>query len=547
MLERKRLHISPFNPELLPIILPAPILEHVSNISFHALQTFPDRNYGYVDLPVVEADKVKKKFHGSILKGSKMRVEVARPEKARNPPEGDGLNSEHDASKVATKKGKRKPERADGVIPGFELPEGRKVQRGWTEPAGTSKASKTSKTQANTSKKKLKSKSKFTDGEECLFKTKLPPNASELGKSSAPEGKARKRKRGDVGREVVVHEFSNTTKHATFLKEIQSGTSKKSASEYIEGRGWVDEDGNTVESEPSKRRTRSASRKGKLPKASNESTEVESPDVGRTGGNSSMRSTSPIATLGRELDDETSSSGTSSSSENDEESTGLPKGSPVAENHNQEERDVESGIDDDVTSKTQAVSLSNTPAPEVHPLEALFKRPKAAASSTPRKPALELSTSFKFFGESPNEQPENPSFLMPQTPFTQQDFRARRQRSAAPTPDTAAPGKTFGDVWRNERGGAMNEEGANSEDDDDEPKASFESGPQKSDSPSPNHRTQKTQDEETTGGTAKESEFDKWFWEHRGDNNRAWKRRRRETAREKRKEDNKNRSTRTRE
>ena len=38
-----------------------------------------------------------------------------------------------------------------------------------------------------------------------------------------------------------------------------------------------------------------------------------------------------------------------------------------------------------------------------------------------------------------------------------------------------------------------------------------------------------------------ESEFSKWFWEHRGETNRAWKRRRREAAKEKRQKDKKDR------
>jgi len=38
-----------------------------------------------------------------------------------------------------------------------------------------------------------------------------------------------------------------------------------------------------------------------------------------------------------------------------------------------------------------------------------------------------------------------------------------------------------------------------------------------------------------------ESDFAKWFWEHRGETNRAWKRRKREAVKEKRKGDNKRR------
>lgn len=496
-----------------------------------------------------------------------MRVEVARPEKARNTSERDAVEPERESSSQTKKKGKRKVD--DDVIPGFELPEGRKVQRGWTEPAMTSKDSKKSKTAAEKSKKKSsKAKSTFSDGPECLFKTKLPANALDLGKASAADGKVRKRKRGESGRDVVLHEFANTTKHATFLKESQGETGKKSASEYIDEQGWVDEDGNTVEPEPPTRRTRSASSKGKKLRSNNERTERVSSVMEKTGDVSSMGIMSPEATVGRELDDETSSSGTSSSSENDSESDESPKpSSGSAENRNLEENEIRSPIDDDVTSQTQAISISNTPAPEVHPLEALFKRPKTAASSTPKKPTLELSTSFSFFGDSRNGEAENPAFLMPQTPFTQQDFRARRQRSAAPTPDTAAPGKTFGDVWT--RGGRIsendNDDNDNDNDDsdsDDELDAEADTEPQpphhhhqKSVSPSPNTRARTRtepllpEDQEPINDAnvndpeqETETEFQKWFWEHRGENNRAWKRRRREAGKEKRKEDNQNRT-----
>lgn len=558
MLERQRLHISPFNPELLSIILPAALLERATNISFHTLQTFPDRNYGYVDLPIVEADKVKKKFHGSILKGSTMRVEVARPEKARNTSEEDVIEPERDSNPKAKKKGKRKANKGDGVISGLELPKGRKVKRGWTEPAITAKGSKASKGAVERSKKKSsKAKSAFSDGPECLFKTKLPPNAPGLGESSATSGKARKRKRGESGRDVLVHEFSNTTKHATFLKESQGDSGKKKAIEYIDGKGWVDEDGNIVESGPPTRRTRSASGKGKVSQLGDQIADIASSVEVKMADVPSLQSENLGATVNKDRDDEaSSSSGASSGSEKDSETDESPNpSSRSAENPKPEESDIHSPMDEDKTSQTQAKSVSKTPsASEVHPLEALFKRPKTGASTTPKKPTLELSTSFTFFGESPNGEPENPLFLMPQTPFTQQDFRARRQRSAAPTPDTAAPGKTFGDVWT--RVGRSGESDDNDEDDDDEDdekqEAGAESGspPKKSESPSPNGLA-KPQNQESSGrANSQETEFQKWFWEHRGENNRAWKRRKREAAREKRKENNKNRlhnrNTRTR-
>ncbi|KAL2056527.1 hypothetical protein ABVK25_002921 [Lepraria finkii] len=116
---------------------------------------------------------------------------------------------------------------------------------------------------------------------------------------------------------------------------------------------------------------------------------------------------------------------------------------------------------------------------------------------------------------------------MPQTPFTQQDIRQRRQRSAAPTPDTAAPGKTFGDIWEG------TSDVSDDEDDmevDDTPKGKVKKG-----APEVKKGAPEVKEEQ------QESEFSKWFWEHRGETNRAWKRRRRETAKDKRQKDNKER------
>ena len=565
MLERQRLHISPFNLDLLSILIPAATLESAVNISFHALQTFPERNYGYIDLPITEAEKVKKKFHGSILKGSTMRVEVARPQKTRKTSEDDMVELDHGSNLKAKKKGKRKASKVDGVISGFELPEGRKVQRGWTEPANTSGGSKAPKTAVEKSKKKSsKAKSAFSDGPECLFKTNLPANTPGLANSSAADGKVRKRKRGERGRDVVVHEFSNTTKHATFLKESQGDAGNKNAFEYIDGKGWVDEDGNIVESGPPTRRTRSAVEKTKISRPSDESADGTSFAPGEMDELPSLQPKKAGETANEERDHESSSSKASSSSGKDSEGNESPiRSSGSAPNQNSEGSDIHSPMDGITTSQTRVISARISPAaPEVHPLEALFKRPKTDASNTPKKPTLELSTSFSFFGESPNGEPENPVFLMPQTPFTQQDFRARRQRSAAPTPDTAAPGKTFGDVWA--RAGRSNEsddyddgDDNNHDDDNDHNETQglgIETGSlheqKKSESPSPNKRA-KTQNSESTGeAKAEETEFQKWFWEHRGENNRAWKQRKREAAREKRREDNKNRlhnhNTRTR-
>ncbi|KAF6230995.1 hypothetical protein HO173_010695 [Letharia columbiana] len=540
MTGRKRLHISPLNAQLLPTVLPPSLLLQASNISYHTIQTFPEKDYGYVDLPELEADKLKKKLNGSVLKGSKMRVELARHEKdtteGRN---GLPVNSELTLSN-ASRRGKTKT-REEGVIPGYELPTERKVKRGWTEP--TSSDAKPTKLRKDRVVKKSRPKTTSLTGQaECLFKTTLPPNAS--GADAAKEGKAKKRKRGDSNRDVVVHEYSNTTKHASFLRDELGAEGKKIASEYIEGKGWVDEDGSTVEAEPEKRRS-----KVKIEEANEELT-VSKPRRSRRSSKLEVPLVEVTApkiqgVKGEPVDDETSSSGTSSDSESDSEversenppparkSTRASARKPKAKSKGLGISEAGDGeVEVDRVERLSITRSSATPPPvqepqsisapatdEVHPLEALFKRPNNAASHTPKKPNLEVSTSFNFFDPDVDEG-ESQTLLIPQTPFTQQDIRQRRQRSAAPTPDTAAPGKTFGDIWV----GTSDVSEVDGDDEEEDTAAG------------------KTEGVSTGSKDEKpETEFSKWFWEHRGETNRAWKRRRREAAKEKRQKDNKER------
>src|ERR1700761_4372335 len=128
--DRVRLHITPFNPEVVDKIIAPSIRPLASNISFHSLQTFPERGFGYVELPVMEAQKLKKKLNGSTLRGTKVRIEDAKPEKKRRG-EGDEEAEREQKARKTSKKEKKK--REDGVIPGHELEEGRHVKRGWTE------------------------------------------------------------------------------------------------------------------------------------------------------------------------------------------------------------------------------------------------------------------------------------------------------------------------------------------------------------------------------------------------------------------------------
>ncbi|KAK0508860.1 hypothetical protein JMJ35_009136 [Cladonia borealis] len=537
MTERKRLHITPLNPQLLPVVLPPPILQQSSNISLHTIQTFPDKNYGYVDLPELEAAKLRKKLHGSLLKGFKMRVEEARPKKDFGE---DDKSKEpgQNTPETITNRGKTAKAREEGVIHGHELHD-RKVKRGWTEPA--SSEAKPSKRRKEKSDKKSKPKaSSLTGNAECLFKTMLPPN-----KIPSDNAHIKKRKRGESNRQVIVHEFANTTKHANFLRDDSDATSKKRTSEYVEGKGWLDEDGNVVEAGPVLRRTKSK-RDGnndpplekpiKVP--SRRSSRLDTPSVVITVPKPRSTKSEPAV-----LDDATSSSGTSSTSESDNGDSVLESTpSPPRESRTRSEKQKRKSIGGATTgahgvevgsverlsitrsspSPPPAQDLDPISTPEnsgIHPLEALFKRPNTAASRTQKKPALEVSTSFNYLDPDADENGSQGT-LIPQTPYTQQDIRQRRQRSAAPTPDTAAPGKTFGDFWE-----GNSDISAGDEDMEIEGASKAES-----DEATPKKKRDHPQ-----------SEFQKRFWEQRGETNRGWKRKRREATKEKRHNANKER------
>ncbi|KAL2056528.1 hypothetical protein ABVK25_002922 [Lepraria finkii] len=311
----KRLHITPLNPETLSTVLPQSILQQATNVSFHTIQTFPEKNYGYVDLPEVEADKLKKKLHGSFLRGSKMRVEEARSKKApRVDDEDKALGLE--GSDTKTKRSRKVKVREEGVLPGHELQD-RKVTRGWTEP-GSSEAKPAKRSKEKADKKSKTKPASITGKAELLFKTTLPQNAISAGKIK--DGRVKKRKRGESSGEVVIHEFVNTTKHANFLRDESNTKGKNSASEYVEGKGWVDEDGKVVEAGPT-RRTKAKQDGSKDPRSKDESkppsrrsSRLELPSVQVTAPKTrNAKIETAVA------DDETSSSGSSSSSDSESE------------------------------------------------------------------------------------------------------------------------------------------------------------------------------------------------------------------------------------
>ncbi|KAL8731668.1 MAG: hypothetical protein Q9166_003247 [cf. Caloplaca sp. 2 TL-2023] len=538
MVETRRLYVSPLDPELLPIVLPGPLRDLASNISYHTLQTLEDKRYGYLDLPAPEADRLQKKLHGSILKGVKMKVEKARPEKVGTISEATQEESSRKNDPERKKRAKSKNE--DGVLPGLELPDGRKVKRGWTEPNAKEENKSTRRTKSE-SKDTVKKASAHTDGPECLFKARLPPNSSgnsALGPSAAT--KSKKRKRGESERDIVVHEFDKTTKQASFLREEKRSREKKPASSYVEGKGWLDQDGHIIEEERQTRRTmheahgaddedgKSVSAQDTVIKGTKTRAAGRSKKSGAVDKHRRAATQGPILNGASDIE----SGGTTTtlkvqSPPPDEQDEGSSKDGNSSEGGDSSEADDEVNTDQvralsiNRSSPTRPIETSK----DAHPLEALFKRPQTAASQTPRKPSLEVKTGFSFFGPDEDE-PGDITVAIPQTPFTQQDFQERRHRSAAPTPDTAAPGKTFfGRLWSQES------KGRDSVTDEDEAEEDSTSTPVAA-APSV---------EKEPEGEADESEFVKWFYEHRGETNRAWKRRRREAAKEKRQKENKRR------
>lgn len=506
----------------------------------------------------MEAQKIKKKLNGSILKGSKIRVEEARPEKRLQGSSQDEEDEKDSSGKRATKTAKieKKRKREEGVLPGFELPAERKVMRGWTDPTISAKESKAKKSgEDKRSRKENKAKavpSIFSGEAECLFRTKMPLNAADKSSSNIKSAeKSKKRKSGQAKREIVVHEFANNTKHPSFLRNNNDTNGKKPVAEHVDGKGWVDEDGSVVEPTPDTERVPRMNQSAMKTRQGPSSREEVSEAVAVQEYRMPKEQTSMVQ------GDDTSSSGTSSDSEDEQDNENIP--SPANRTNASQIKsrtisntqvpirpstssfDSQSAFDgksvsvQDPSSPAQeseqtvlipAVMVSSTGNPtEVHPLEALFKRPKSTSSEVSRKPPnLELKTSFSFFTPD-NDSSDTNHQLMPQTPFTQRDLQNRSMRSAAPTPDTAAPGKTgFGNLW----GNADGVEGSEDEDEN--------RGKQRSEEvPSVAKKTSEGAESEEKPA---ESDFAKWFWEHRGENNRAWKRRKREAGKEKRQREN---------
>ncbi|MBE7181796.1 MAG: hypothetical protein INR71_11430 [Terriglobus roseus] len=200
--------------------------------------------------------------------------------------------------------------------------------------------------------------------------------------------------------------------------------------------------------------------------------------------------------------------------------------------------------------------------PEVHPLEALFKRaaPQEAAKGSslspksPRKPPpIDTSkAAFSFFdadaaldeaqengdGEAAAGAQGRPNLtLPPMTPVTKRDFHMRGLRSAAPEPDTATHERHFdfgAALDRIREGKEGSEDGISGGQSSSNSTSDVESD----DDDEEEHDNGNDHGGEVNGESKQESEWRKWFYEHRGENNRAWRQKRREAMKLKRQREN---------
>ncbi|KAI3321140.1 hypothetical protein HD806DRAFT_504743 [Xylariaceae sp. AK1471] len=535
-----RLHISPFDPSFQNLVIPASALPRARNISYHTLETFPDKPFGFVDLPTMDADKLKKKLNGAVLKGTKIRVETARPESIPDPT----ADADTTKTKKEKKKSKKRKHAADGVVEGVQL-EGRKVKRGWTTTEQEmieekrKKARKETKDDRSKDEKKAKKKekrtsvkSKYTDEPECLFKTKLPStgHTKETEEDDSTHKKKRKRK---SDREVTVHEFEKTVKYPTFLKSsATAGSTGATTTTFEDGVGWTDSTGKVVEPVKTKRRPEG----------------IPAPDPPKP------KKTIPAPQEDDDDDDETSSSGSSSSDEDDDasssdsgseassgqtETVAAPKqlkvetqslSSPSAIK-SESARPKSSGS---ITSLSIKIPPTTPATKKVHPLEALYKRPQGGDSTTNDDSEAQP---FSFFGnEDDIEEADSlaPASQAPMTPFTKQEFEFRNVRSAAPTPDTAHPSRSF-HFWASQ--GSADDAESNEDEAMGLENVEEEEGVEDAD----------MEDGVAGAGETSQtpaSDFQKQFWESRGDLNRAWRKRRKSAAKDKRYRENRARAER---
>lgn len=475
---------------MLRAIVPASAIDLVENLSYHEIQTFPDNNYGYLDLPAMEAEKLKKKLNGAILKGKKIKIEEAKPRKRRHEDEeADVPAIESIEPTIESTARKSKRYRETDVIRGHSISPGRVVKRGWTEV-------KIEKSKRSKKDKSSQIPSRYTEKEELLFQTKVPANRKDLVKDDQKKNGKKRNPNGDV-----IHEFERTEAQPSFLRHASS-TKGKSAREYVDGKGWVDEDGKVVEEQPSTGRRLPATTSSRTTRSSvTKKMSSEELDSGSDDG-STPRPVQRAARSGTSPPEESDGTSSSGSSSSDADSDG-------------EDSDA---VSSQASSGKKDRTSSPNPNASMHPLEALFKKPSKPTSQDIAKPSLEIQTSFSFFNQDGDDLEEEP---VPGTPFSSQDNRSRGHRSAAPTPDTAHPSRY------NSYSSQLGDEEEDDDEDEDEHPATRSQTSLATPSKPP-----------TLEIPQEQSAFEKQFWENRGELGRGWKRRRREVQKEKRQREN---------
>lgn len=555
-----RLHITPLDPGLLPVVLSTSLQPKARNISYHSLATFPEKRYGFVELPAEDAAKLKKKLNGAVVKGLKLKVDVAKPDN-RPEPLGEAAMAE---DKVIKKKEKKVEEEEDKSkkrkrkaeeIPGIELYGGRKVKRGWTV-ADEPKVRKDKKDKSKKGDKKEKRRevrSKYTDHPECLVKAIIPTKATDDGEVDEDGKKKRKKSKS---KQVIVHEFAKTTKFPTFLKDTtSSSTERRKELEFVDGKGWVDEEGNVVETVKTRPQPVKPTRAPSVRKNDGESGSKEKDQVAGDKDSSSDESDSEA--------DKESEDGESGDSESEDKKTEKKTKSPEPEQSSSNNvvspppkptNAPTSILKSDParprsSSSAKGLSIKIPPAtpgkPEVHPLEALYKRNKQTDGAAVAEDAAPEAQPFSFFdsGDVEEEDKAGASSQVPMTPFSRMDYENRGIRSAAPTPDTAHPSRAI-KAWPFGTGDIEEEEEDEDEDESEEDQAGPADTEMREDDEEADVREGSVVGGAAGGTDESASDFQKYFWEHRGDLNRSWKKRRKTAAKDKRYRENRARAER---
>ncbi|CAK7232981.1 hypothetical protein SEUCBS140593_008447 [Sporothrix eucalyptigena] len=587
-----RLHITPFDADLLSVVVPASARPDARNVSFHNLQTFPEKRYGFVDLPTETAERLRRKLNGAVLKGVKLRIEPARQTPQDNEAAAmakdkkDGrkeLTAEEQKLKDDARAARREKKRAEKErakkgklqssheeVVGVQLEPGRQVKRGWTVPDApeekksgwTTKDKSKTKDKKEDKKKRTGERSEYTEGPECLFKTILPANKAPK-KNNTNDGDElderalkRKRKEEKKAREVVVHEFAHWQRIPTFLASASGGSSSANL-EYVEGKGWVDE--STGEVVQPLKSTRPVAVTGLITKEAQLAKRAKLDAAAAARAKAEKEAAQEEESETSDSGSDTSSSEDTSSDEEEDESEDekvdedKPLPSAEADEHQQPSsptRPRSSGsanLTIKIPPPPSFGQTPSTPAPkpkkEVHPLEALYKRAKPEGDKEDKKTTKSTTETaadqpFSFFGGLNNDDIEEEEDAM--------DVVAPENAVADDADALQPPMTPFGRAefeWRNVRSAAPTPDtahpnrmsnfkwptpGGYDEEDDDE-------------------EDEEEDNDEKAGeksGKPGEGDFQSWFWDNRGDLNRSWKRRRKTAAKDKRYRDNKARAER---